>query len=198
MRAQREFGAAIVRIDISNAFGVCARHLIAQALNDMTEERNLQAAADVAAARAAAAADRPAAAAAPGANAADASPDWIDAFMLKRYFNTIYGSTSAKLAVYGPSARTEFVEVSTGVRKGDVWSSYFFSLVTEIVRKAIPRRLPHAIIRIYADDLTISVPPQHARLAWFAAMEELAKAAMTANVSKPSILRNEPDSIGAY
>jgi hypothetical protein len=91
VRAEREFGAAIVRIDISNAFGVCARHLIAQALNEMTEERNLQAAADVAAARATAAADRPAAAAAaPVANAANAAPERIDyAFMLKRYFNTI-------------------------------------------------------------------------------------------------------------
>ncbi len=124
VRAEREFGAAIVRIDISNAFGVCARHLTAQALNEMTEERNLQAAADVAAARAAAAADRPAAAAAPGANAADAAPECNDyAFMPERHFNTIYGSTSAKLAVYGPSARTEFFEVSTGVRQGDVWSS---------------------------------------------------------------------------
>ncbi len=117
--------------------------------------------------------------------------------MPKRYFNTIYGSTSAKLAVYGPSARTEFVEVSTGVRQGDAWSSYFFSLVMDIVRKAIPRRLPHAIIRIYVDDLTISAPPQHARLAWFVSMEELAEVGMTANASKSSILRNEPDSIGA-
>jgi len=198
VRRERELGAAIVRIDVSNAFGVCPRHLIALALNEMSVERNAEAQEAQKHTR-------------DTANAAfigeatqeemhnSTDGEWIDyAFLLKRYFNTIYGSNSAKLAIYGPLGKTEFVDVETGIRQGDIFSTYFFSLVLNEVRKDILRQLPFAIVRLFVDDITITVPPQHAKLAWYIAMNALKRVGMTANASKSKILCNDPGLINAY
>ena len=192
VRAEREKGAAVVRLDISNAFGTCQRHHIAALLNEMSDKSNVETTPS--------GTDNNEDATAVNTEYTDNhEANYIDsAYLLKRYWNLMYGSTSAKLAVYGPSGRTEFIDVNEGVRQGDSNSTYLFCLIMDKVRTAILARLPHAKVRVYVDDMTITVPPQHARHVMHVAMQEFERVGLTCNPTKSSILANDPRAIAAY
>jgi hypothetical protein len=66
------------------------------------------------------------------------------------------------------------------------------------VRAAVQRRVPYAIIRIYCDDWTISVPPQHARWVMSVAIEELARVGLRCSAEKCKILCDDPMAVAAY
>ena len=107
---------------------------------------------------------------------------------VRRYFN-IMCAKAGDLAVYGPEQHTEFINVAEGVRQGDAFSGFFFSLLMERVSKRLAKIFGRAVItRLFFDDITLSCHPRNAKWVAARAMQELAEVGFLANISKSSIL----------
>ena len=117
--------------------------------------------------------------------------------LIRRFFNMLYGETS-DLIVFGPDSRVDIVKSEEGVRQGDAFSSYLFALLMHLIRGDIVKDMPYAKVRMYADDITITVPPQHARWAMHRAILVIRRHGLEPCLEKCSILCDDGRDIGAY